>query len=491
MKLERSWVMLAYHELKGSSGRKMSFRPPRYEARKLFPSLPPRVKVRANAYQLHNISLSGLSAVAKHSNEETLQVGEIVPLSIQQSGQSIFESNARVCRTENTVFGSNVAFSLVDHYVEFDKLITRNAQAQMATRAVLLGPESSHVVPQDYRAFCGDILRFLRGYRMILDANCSVASGIDASFDHEGAFEACEVRLVQQWRSFWRTGNDIARTLMGESEVREASKEFTELVLTPELRHGAIWDRSYGKPMGYPGDFKIMNQVYDWQRVGATAYEMLLHRLGLEVAECIKTRMEVVRAHISEVVRSQGMVRPVRILSLGCGSAREVQTFLDSHVSLNRHAEFTLIDQEEAALRYAHERIYPHVLASDGRLQLHGLNLSFMDILREGGGLNTLPPQDLIYSVGLFDYLTDKRATGLIRRLYNQLKPGGLMIIGNMNETSLSNLWPMEFITDWSLAYRNEAQMLAWAQDLPAAKTWTETEPTERVRLMYIRKMAG
>ena len=123
--------------------------------------------------------------------------------------------------------------------------------------------------------------------------------------------------------------------------------------------------------------------------------------------------------------------------------------------------DFTLIDQEEAALRYAHEHTYPYVLGSEGRVRVQGLNLSFMDILREGGGLSSLPPQDLIYSVGLFDYLTDRRATGLIRRLYDQLRPGGLLIIGNMNETSLSNMWPMEFITDWTLAYRSNAEMLA------------------------------
>jgi SAM-dependent methyltransferase len=479
--------MLAYDELKGASGRKMSYRPVRYDARRLFPSLPPRVKVRSNAYQLHNISLGGLAVTTRHTNEEMLEVGEVVPLSIQQSGQTIFESNARVCRSESTVFGSNVAFHFVDRVIEFDKLITHNAQAQLITQAALLGP-GAQIVPKEYRAFCSDILRVFRGYRAILEANCTIATSIGTGFDHEAAFEACEERFMQQWRAFWRMGNDFARDFANDRDVKEASKEFTELVLTPEFRLGAIWDRSYAKPLGYPGDFKIMNQVYDWQRVGNTAYEMLLHRAGLDVAECIKTRMQVVRSHIHDVVRLHGTDRAARILSLGCGSAREVETFLGGHGGLNRRAEFTLIDQEEAALSYAHERTYPHVLASQGRIQLQGLNLSFMDVLRESGGLDVLPPQDLIYSVGLFDYLTDKRATGLIRRLYDRLRPGGLMIIGNMNETSLSNLWPMEFITDWSLAYRDEPQMLAWAEGLPASKAWTDTEPTGRVRLLFLRK---
>lgn len=480
--------MLAYEELKGSTGREIWYRPPRYEARKLFPNSPPRVRVRDNTYQLHNISLGGVAAVAKNTDEERLEVGEIVLFSLQQSGLPIFESSARVCRAENTMFGSKIAFNFFDRFIELDKLILRNTQAQIATRLSRLGCETSQIVPREYRSFCSDVLQLLRGYRSALESNTLIARQFAAEFDNNGAFEACEERLLQQWRSLWRTGNDIVKGMINDREVREASKEFTELVLTPEMRLGAIWDRSYAKPLGYPGDFEIMNQVYDWKRVGNNAYEMLLHRLGLDVAECIQTRMETVRTHISEVARTKGVDQPARILSLGSGPVREVETFVSNPINQKWHTTFTLIDQEDAALRYAYEKTYPHVLNAHGRLKIQCLNMSFTDILRGTSGLSHLPPQDLIYSVGLLDYLTERRSTSLVRRLYQQLRPGGMLIIGNMNETSLSNFWPLEFITDWTLAYRNEAQMLAWAEGLPAAKVWTETEPTERVRLLFICK---
>jgi len=104
------------------------------------------------------------------------------------------------------------------------------------------------------------------------------------------------------------------------------------------------------------------------------------------------------------------------------------------------------------------------------------------------GGLQAVPPQDLIYSVGLLDYLSDRRARMLVRRLYDALLPGGLLIIGNMNETALSNLWPMEFIADWTLQYRGEAEMMGWSEGLNAKECWTETEKTGRVRLLFLRK---
>jgi extracellular factor (EF) 3-hydroxypalmitic acid methyl ester biosynthesis protein len=480
--------MLAYEELKGSSGRQIRFRPPRYDARRMFPSLAPRVRVRSAAYRLHDISLGGVSVLSKQSHDELPGVGETVSLSIQQSGLPIFESTARVCRSESTVFGSKLAFSFVDRFVEFDKLLTRNAQAQIAARAPAFTPQSPQLVPNEYRAFCADVLRLLRSYRMLLEANTQVAQEFKHGLDQMEAFETCEPRLVQQWRTLWRLGNDLTHAMVNDREVREATKEYTELVLTPELRHGAIWDRSYAKPLGYPGDFEIMNQVYDWQRLGADAYEMLMHRIGLEVAECIRTRMEVVRTHIADVVREKGHDRAARIASLGSGPAREVEGYLSSHSAGGNQAEFTLIDQEEVALFYAHKATYPFVLNSDGRIKVQGLNISFTDILRGSDALNGLPPQDLVYSVGLLDYLAHHRAKALVKQLYELLAPGGVLIIGNMNECPLSNYWPMEFIADWTLHYRTDANMVDWAEGLHGARAWTETERTGRVRMLFVRK---
>ncbi len=255
--------MLAYEELKGSTGRQIRFRPPRYDARRMFPNLAPRVRVRSSAFRLHDISLGGLAALSKQSHDDLPEVGETVALSIQQSGLPIFESTARVCRSESTVFGSKLAFNFVDRFVEFDKLLTRNTQAQIAARAPAFASESVQLVPLEYRAFCADVLKLLRSYRMVLESNSAVANEFRHGLDQVEAFETCEPRLIQQWRALWRTGNDLTLPVINDREVREAAKEFTELVLTPELRKGAIWDRSYAQPHGYPGDFEIMNQVYD------------------------------------------------------------------------------------------------------------------------------------------------------------------------------------------------------------------------------------
>ncbi|MCE9521174.1 MAG: hypothetical protein K8S25_01930 [Alphaproteobacteria bacterium] len=483
--------MLAYEELKGSSGRQIFFRPKRYEASELFAGMPPKIILKGGAFRMSDISLTGVSASANQSVEAIFEAGELLPMVVKQAGLTIFEGQARVVRGERSVFGSKVALTLVDGVVDFHSLLRRNAQARISQQLATLEPHVGGLVSPEYRAHCADVLRFLRAYRSVVESSTKPFPNQATGLSADEAFAMCEERIVPQWRSLWRTGNDLVKDVMADKKRLEAVKEYTELVLSPEFNHGPIWRRSYFKPSGYPGDFEIMNYVYDWQREGSDVYAQLLHRIGLEISECITTRMHVVRKVIGDVVRARVEGSPpTRIMSLGCGSAREVQMHLEDPETPDAPVQFTLVDQEQNALAYAYEKAYPLTLTVKPQAKVQALNVSFMDVLRGGPWLDDLGPQDLVYCVGLIDYLIDRRAKTLVGRLYERVAPGGLLIIGNMNETELSNLWPMEFIGDWHLFYRTDRDMLAWVDDLPHEGAWTDTDPTGRVRLLYVRKAA-
>jgi len=172
----------------------------------------------------------------------------------------------------------------------------------------------------------------------------------------------------------------------------------------------------------------------------------------------------------------------------GCGPAREVELYLKDREASSRPAEFTLIDQDARALKRAYERCYPLTLGDEGAA-VRCLNLSFMELIRASHRHPTpLQEQDLIYSVGLVDYLSPKLAKSLVGALFARLRPGGLLVIGNMNDTPIGNLWPMEFLADWRLYYRDDAAMRDLASDLDTQQVWTKTDPTGRVYMIYVWK---
>ena len=70
---------------------------------------------------------------------------------------------------------------------------------------------------------------------------------------------------------------------------------------------------------------------------------------------------------------------------------------------------------------------------------------------------------DAIFSTGLFDYLEDDFAAKLTGRLYQLLRPGGWVAIGNMDYAN-PNRWVMEHLLDWWLIFRSQEEMRAFAR---------------------------
>ena len=475
---------LHYEDLRGQTGRKAFFRPRRFAAMDLFPTPPPVVRLGDAPWKLHDLSLSGIAVTSRDIDEAPCGLGDAMPIVIDQGGTPIFAGIAQLRRSEPSGFGTKLALEFEDSFVDIPALRRKDEHARMRAQFSKLEPSATDEVVAEYRMLCTDVLDAFGIYREFLSRRADSQTESRGS----GAFELCLDQLLPQWRALWLRGNELTEAVMEDKPRLDALKRLSERVLTPEFCHGPIWDRSYTKPLGYPGDFQVMNYVYDWKREGETTYGQLIHRLGLDVAECIGTRMDVVISHILKLAEAKEPGEAMRCLSLGSGPAREVKRIFEETARGTTPIEYTLVDQEEQALQYAYEGNYPSTKGHRAGASISCLNLSFTDILRGNLEDKSAYDQDIVYSVGLFDYLKDRRARGLAKSLFELVKPGGMLVLGNMNKVPLSNLWPMEVLTDWRLYYRDDAEMLGWAEALDADAAWTETEPTDRVRLLFVRK---
>ncbi len=481
--------MKTYEELSGAQGRQIFYRAERYKVRDLFRKTLPDLTLDESPYILQDVSLNGMGATAQSLQNDMYNPGMPVSVQLGLRGTPLFEGKGEITRTEQTQTGTKVGIRLRD-CIDISQLVTK--YQEILIRADIDAFASDNInsgVAADYRLMASDVLHLLRSFRANLDQFDQQKLTADAEAE---ILATCEERILPTWREQWQRANALVEPIMDQPLELRATKRFTELVLTPEFMAGAIWNRSYVKPLGYPGDFKIMSMVYDWQREGKTLYEKLSHRLGLDVAECIATRMTDMRGAIAQAILSAPAAttesRPVRIASLGCGPAREVIDYL-AVADLPRRADFTLIDQDHEALTSAYERSYPAVVRHGGRTSVSCLNASFVQLLR-GELFEKLPPQDLIYTVGLIDYLVPKRVKSLVNTLYSNLAVGGTLIVGNMHRCAGSNLWPMEFITDWNILYRDAQDMAAFAAGLPGAAYETFYDSTQRVVMVRIVKKA-
>jgi chemotaxis methyl-accepting protein methylase len=229
------------------------------------------------------------------------------------------------------------------------------------------------------------------------------------------------------------------------------------------------------KPLGYARDFRFMELAYTDRLEGDSLFSRFMHYFSKRHAVTLSVQHRELRLReaIAKAIHAPGD-GPVRILSLACGAAVEVQRFLSGIDDLPRPVELYLIDQDREALSHCHRELF-RILTERHQSRLpvkvRVLHVAVQQLLHPRGidehaVLSELRHNvDLIYSAGLLDYLGRRVATRLVRRLYGMLRPGGRCLVGNMKIVP-ENHWLMEFILDWVLIYRTPESMRALAAQL-------------------------
>ncbi|MZR29426.1 PilZ domain-containing protein [Sneathiella litorea] len=466
--------MKHYEELTGGEGRRVFYRAERFEAKTLMSSISPVVKVDDKAFDLFDISMSGISFVSPQNFSWLEEMNKDVPLKLNLGATEIFVGNGKIRRIEPHENQHKVAIELTKGFLDIRRILDQHDDLALQ-QAVTAGlSDQSHLVPAAYKEAIGDAVYMLRSIHKVLDKVETDLNKEDSRRDEriKDIILACETKALARWTEISKKCLKITKELGDDSAAIAATKKYTELVLTPELLPGASWNRSYMKPLGYPGDYQVMNYAYNLALEGDTAYAKFCHRLGTSTGEFITTRMTMTKqaiAKLSNKAAERGQ-KSFRVASLGCGPAQEVANFLRS-MSLPLTMEFTLIDQDHDALSYAYNSTYPQVARLEGKASVKCLHATFLEFLATGKLFRKLEKQDLIYAVGLADYLGKKRATRMVNDLYANLAPGGTLIIGCMRTSDTSLEWQVEYAVDWTLVHRNEEEMLELAHDLEKEAT--------------------
>lgn len=291
------------------------------------------------------------------------------------------------------------------------------------------------------------------------------------------------------WRAAWQEAAQCLPEILAAPEQLQLAKVYTESHLTPELMGAPLWRQAYSKPLGYPGDYRVMEYIYDGLAQGDTRFGRVAHALAVHIGQFVVKRKDFVRHAIAEAMARHTGSEPCVIANLGCGPAREVVEFLAQDPLAARPSRFFLVDQDGAALCHAGQHLAQAVCSgpSDGAARIEMRHLSVLRLLREIEPAELLPPADLIYSAGLLDYFSDRTCRILTRRLYAALRPGGHLLLGNM-KAGTDMLWPLEMIADWTLGYRSAESILAWTEGLEGAEIALRTEATGYDYLLSIRR---
>jgi extracellular factor (EF) 3-hydroxypalmitic acid methyl ester biosynthesis protein len=223
-----------------------------------------------------------------------------------------------------------------------------------------------------------------------------------------------------------------------------------------------IVHRTFTKPLGYAGDYAMVDMIVGDPALGANTYAKLINVFNVSTPPAIahRNRIEMLVRQIDEEARRVSRQdRPLKILNIGCGPALELQRFI-ANSELSARAEFTLMDFSEETLAHARDKLTTAQKTGGRTPEIEYLHQSIHGLLKEALQRRANPEKtyDLIYCAGLFDYLSDRICRRLLQLFYAWTNPGGLVIATNVHPSNPARHY-MEHILEWYLIHRDEKHM--------------------------------
>lgn len=250
-----------------------------------------------------------------------------------------------------------------------------------------------------------------------------------------------------------------------KDEVVAVHRAYARRQLHPLVLCSPFLHRTFQKPLGYAGDYEMVNMILRDPIEGSSLFAKMLnnHFVAVAPAEAHRNRVKYLTEMLSKETRRRAKLGlNTRVFNLGCGPAREVQNFF-AYDDLCERAELALLDFNDETLEQTGKILADIKMKHRRSTRLHMIKRSVHQILKEGariGEVDSGTRYDVVYCAGLFDYLSDRICRRLLEIFYEMLAPGGLLVATNV-ESSNPSRGMMEYLMDWHLIYRTADQLKA------------------------------
>lgn len=383
-------------------------------------------------------------------------------------GTPVYSGPARVRRTSSEADARVVGVEFEEDGVDLDVIYRAENRTTFADRFRQASEGSPKLDPK-FRLWTSELADYLASVKAFADAEERQLDALDRR-----TREATLVDYTEEVRPAF-----VSRMLEAELELHEMVDGFSEeehashrrlyhQQIYPYLKESLFLRRAMDKPMGYAGDYEMMNMLYRDHAEGNSLFAWLMNAYGLNVRAAVAVRNR--RALLTDaIVEALSGVdgRRARIASVGCGPAYEIQRLLEARPHLGKNMEIVLIDQEPRSIAYC-ERMLASLVATTG-VKAHVVKESIRKLIAHPSLQTALGTCDLIYSAGLFDYLDEQPFTHLARTLLSSLGDNGHLLIGNF-ATGQPSRWFMEYCSEWFLIHRTPEQLMNFGEAAGASR---------------------
>jgi extracellular factor (EF) 3-hydroxypalmitic acid methyl ester biosynthesis protein len=421
------------------------------------PDLRSRMKIKDDSFEIINISAFGVGIISE--KEFTLNTF-IENADILIENIPVVSTDLKCVRSEKTHDGNyRIGFEVMTHQISVEAVtaitealrLRQDIDARLSRYSHL--PEKFRIEVYEMRELLDLIeskIKEFEGSKNFLSKNDKdIFENVVITAFSNPIFECIKdgnLRLKEIL-----SGATKDQLQFGYDFFREQLKHF--------LYQSPFADRSYRKPLNYPGDYEMMRLIYRDEAYGTTLFGRCMEKALQMFPEpgAVRNRATYLADKIGSTLMKNKDNENINILSVACGPAHEWSHVLSKWKSdIPKNLTISLLDQDEAALKAAQRSIYEIAKKHGVKVNLDLINTPIKRIIVEGLHDTTF---DLIYSAGLFDYFTDPVASRAGKTLFDALKSGGTLIIGNF-DIQTPNQFGMRTVFDWDLIYRSREDLL-------------------------------
>jgi extracellular factor (EF) 3-hydroxypalmitic acid methyl ester biosynthesis protein len=406
--------------------------------------------------------------------------GDRLPrLSVLADGRPIHEGSAivrRVVELENRVL---IGVELEGGGLDLSRVYRHGARRTIAERWEKSHRAAHHPeITPEFKAWVAALDAYLESVDAFLQQEERAFASEDLATRQLLEAELLDIVAPDLTREMLSATSELARIVSGFGEVEHAvHRAFCRTHLGRFFARSPFMRRAQEKPLGYAGDYEMMNMLYREHAEGA---DLFGKAINLYATAETAARANVNRIHYlvgkieASMQRCPG--RRIRVASIGSGPGQEIQSLLSTKPGLGPFLDVALIDQESRAVAYC-ERAISSLAQSTGAL-VRVIPESVRRLLSGRALSAALGERDLVYSAGLFDYLSDRMFSALLATLYDALVPGATLAVGNV-ATGNPSRWAMEYFSEWFLMHRSAHELVALADGLTPqpSSVCVESEP--------------
>lgn len=426
-----------------------------------------------------------------------VQASEVLDtLQVFMADRLVYSGRAVVQGLVNTGLMLVCQVSLEDSWIEVDVFLPLNQRERLVGEFVAFETEWSRVqqILPDYKVVVADVSSFFLDLRRWLER---IELGIRSSPDMDR--ELLERDVIEQLRPKVLPAIDrlfvrfeAAADVVSE-DLLPLHRTYVKRQLHPFVLAAPFAYRTHQKPLGYAGDYEMVNMILREPFEGGSLFAKVLNVWLLQQpsAQAHRNRVQhLCRVLAEEATRLAARGRRARVLNLGCGPAGEIQLFLARHAVADQ-VDFVLLDFNDETLEFAQRTLGELKQRHRRQTGLRFEKRSVHQILKDSGralDASVAGGYDVVYCAGLFDYLSDRICKRLMNYFYELLAPEGLLIGTNV-DASNPNRHSMDLVLEWHLIYRDQAQLRALAPDqAPAGASRVEADDTQVNIFIEVRK---